>query len=117
MPVSAENERMYVTVSKDMMKRIDEYRAKMGLSRSAFCAFLIGQGVISMDKAVGIFDSIGEQLKSQVVSNISEREKAVSGDSGAVQLGLSSCADCINPCKDDSDPSALAYCEHFRPAK
>lgn len=60
MAVAQDKERIYVTVSKDMLKRIDHYCNSMGLSRSAFCAYSIGQTVMSMDKALGIVDKIGE---------------------------------------------------------
>ena len=116
MAVSPENDRMYVTVSKDMMKRIDEYRAKMGLTRSAFCSFLIGQGVLSMDKAQGLIDAIGERLTADTLSQATEIKKARKKRVEAEQMTMTACADCANPCKDDSDPHELAFCPDFRPA-
>lgn len=116
MPLSPDNERIYVTVSKDMVARIDNFRGQMGMSRSAFCSFLIGQGVMSMDKAVGLIDAIGDKLSAEAVKVYSEKKRRSRVKSDAVQLEMTSCADCANPCKDDSDPSALAYCEHYRPA-
>lgn len=59
MALSENKQRIYVTVSNEMSDRIDFYREKMGLSRSAFCAYLVGQGVMSLDKAMGIVDEIG----------------------------------------------------------
>lgn len=117
MPLSPENERIFVTVSREMGARIDNFREQMGMSRSAFCAFLIGQGVMSMEKAVGLIDAIGDKISVDAAKEYAEQRKRSRAKSDAVQLEMSSCADCANPCKDDSDPSALAYCEHFRPAK
>lgn len=115
MAVSLDNERIYVTVSKDMAERIDNLRGQMGMTRSAFCSFLIGQGVMSMDKAVGLIDAIGDKLSAEAVQEVKARKRRSCVKSDDVQLEMTSCADCANPCKDDSDPSALAYCEHFRP--
>lgn len=60
MPLADGKERIYVTVSTEMASRIDFYRERMGLSRSAFCAYLVGQGVMSMDKAMGVVDMMSD---------------------------------------------------------
>lgn len=60
MAIGKDRERIFVTVSTDMAKRIDHYCNSMGLSRSAFCAYAIGQTVMTMDKALGIVDKMGE---------------------------------------------------------
>lgn len=60
MPLADGKERIYVTVSTEMASRIDFYRERMGLSRSAFCAYLVGQGVMSMDKAMGVVDKMSD---------------------------------------------------------
>lgn len=117
MPLSPENERIFVTVSREMGARIDNFREQMGMSRSAFCAFLIGQGVMSMEKAVGLIDAIGDKISVDAAKEYAEQRKRSRAKSDAVQLEMSSCADCANPCKDVSDPSALAFCEHFLPQK
>ena len=67
MPLAEGKQRIYVTVSDDMASRIDFYRKKMGLSRSAFCAYMVGQGVMSFDKAMGIVDEMGAELKTKAV--------------------------------------------------
>ena len=43
--------RIQVNLSNELTAKADEYSAKMGVSRSAFCAMLIGQGLMSYDKA------------------------------------------------------------------
>jgi len=52
--IAPENERVFVTVSKDMLARIDQHRKLFGLSRSAYIASLVGQGVLRMDKEIGL---------------------------------------------------------------
>lgn len=66
MAVGKDKERIYVTVSSDMAKRIDHYCQAMGLSRSAFCSYSVGQTVMSMDKAFGVVDEIGASLREEV---------------------------------------------------
>lgn len=71
MPLAEGKERIYVTVSDDMAARIDYYRKKMGLSRSAFCGYMVGQGVMSLDKAMGIVDAMGDTFTAKVVNEVS----------------------------------------------
>lgn len=105
MPLADGKERIYVTVSCDMASRIDFYRNKMGLSRSAYCSYLIGQGVMSMDKAMGIADQIGSILTTKAVDEVTK---------DANQIELTACEDCANDCKDEVEPGELAICEKYR---
>lgn len=73
MALGDNRERIYVTVSTDMASRIDFYREKMGLSRSALCAYLVGQGVMSMDKAMGIFDEMGKAIVDKSADSFSDQ--------------------------------------------
>lgn len=102
MPLADGKERIYVTVSCDMASRIDFYRNKMGLSRSAYCSYLIGQGVMSMDKAMGIVDQMGSILTTKAVEEVTKDEN---------QIELTACEDCANDCKDEVEPGELAICE------
>lgn len=56
MAVKEDKQRIMVTVSEDMRKRLDNYAEMLGINRSALCAFLLGQSVLSMDKAYGLID-------------------------------------------------------------
>ena len=105
MALAENKERIYVTVSSDMASRIDFYREKMGLSRSAFCAYIVGQGVMNMDKAMGVIDQMGNAMASKVAEVVS----AVDPN----QLRLPSCDECIHPCKDEVDPSQVGTCDGF----
>ena len=105
MALAEGRERIFVTVSCEMANRIDFYRNKMGLSRSAYCSYLIGQGVMSMDKAMGIADQIGSSLTSKAVEEVAKDEN---------QIEMTSCEDCANDCKDEVEPGGLAICEKYR---
>jgi hypothetical protein len=62
MPVAENRKRVYVTLSDDMVDKIDVYRNQMGLTRSAFCAYVIGQNVMAMDKAMSVLDDSAKRL-------------------------------------------------------
>lgn len=62
--------KLQVLVSDEMASRIDKRAKEIGVSRSAFCAMLIGQGLNGFDKAEDIISSLKEELKA-------EAEKAV----------------------------------------
>lgn len=109
MAIADNRERIYVTVSSDMAERIDFYREKMGLTRSAFCAYLIGQGVMSMDKAMGIWDEMGKTIVEKTSTAVIE--VAENGDT----IELTSCNDCANDCKDEVAPDELGVCKKYRP--
>lgn len=46
--------RVQVNVADEMVERIDYYAKKLGVSRSALCSVLIGQGIMGYDKAMEI---------------------------------------------------------------
>jgi hypothetical protein len=64
--------KLQVLVSDEMAQRIDKHAKEIGVTRSAFCAMLIGQGVSSYEQAQGIINSAGDEIVSQL------RDKLVS---------------------------------------
>lgn len=54
--------RIQVNLSDNMVKKVDALAEDMGISRSAFCSFIIGQYVINYDKSVDVLKSVGLQL-------------------------------------------------------
>lgn len=107
MAIADNRERIYVTVSSDMAERIDFYREKMGLTRSAYCAYIIGQGVMSMDKAMGIWDEMGKAIVQKTSDKVVEDTD---------QVTLAACSSCANDCKDEVAPDELADCEKYMPS-
>lgn len=67
--------KLQVTVSDEMVKRIDEYAKKMGVSRSALCSVFIGQGIMNYDKASELVTNLGERLRDEIEEILKEREK------------------------------------------
>lgn len=46
--------RVQVNVSDDLVKELDEYATLVGISRSALCAYFIGQGMYGIKKGFEI---------------------------------------------------------------
>lgn len=57
--------KLQVLVSDEMCEKIDTYAKEIGVSRSAFCAMLIGQGVRGFDKSTEILQDLKEKLISE----------------------------------------------------
>lgn len=60
--------RVQVNISDEMVSRVDDYANKMGVSRSALCSMLVGQGIMSFDKSMDIIDILGNKLGDALLS-------------------------------------------------
>ena len=54
--------KVQVNISDEMVKKIDGYAEKMGVSRSALCSVWIGQAVMGYEKSFEVLDKYGEKL-------------------------------------------------------
>lgn len=54
--------RVQVNLSDEMVERVDFYAKKMGVSRSALCSMLVGQGIMGYDKSMDIISVIGDKI-------------------------------------------------------
>ena len=54
--------RVQVNISDEMVVKIDEYARKMGVSRSALCSVLIGQGIMNYEKSADLLRVIGDKV-------------------------------------------------------
>ena len=59
--------RVQVNLSDNMVKKIDTISENMGISRSAFCSFVIGQYVTSQEKSTEILKSVGLDIANEQV--------------------------------------------------
>lgn len=59
--------RVQVNISDVMVERIDKYAQMMGVSRSALCSMLIGQGIMGFDKAFDIMDGVAIKLDEKIM--------------------------------------------------
>lgn len=62
--------RIQVNVSDEMVKRIDEIASLLGVSRSAMCAFFVGQGVFSYEKVLSVTDDTLDSFKASLLSQL-----------------------------------------------
>ena len=51
--------RVQITLNDDIVRKIDEYAAAIGQSRSAVCAMWIGQNVLGISKATETLEKMG----------------------------------------------------------
>lgn len=54
--------RVQVNLSEEMVENVDKYAKQMGVSRSALCSILIGQGIMSYNKAMDVVSVIGDKI-------------------------------------------------------
>lgn len=74
--------RLNINVSDELLVRIDKYADSLGVSRSALCTMLIGQGVMNYEKSMQIIDQFGLSLVD------SELKALRASDSAAEQFFL-----------------------------
>lgn len=49
MPIAKDNERLQITLKKELVEKMDKQRKAAGLSRSAYISNLIGQAIATED--------------------------------------------------------------------
>lgn len=58
--------RVQVNISDEMVVKIDEYARKMGVSRSALCSVLVGQGIMNYERSADLLQVISDKVLEQV---------------------------------------------------
>lgn len=61
--------RVQVNLSDEMVNKVDMYAHKMGVSRSALCSILVGQGIMNYDTSTDILTAIGQKLSDNIIDN------------------------------------------------
>lgn len=54
--------RVQVNLSDEMVDKVDFYAKSIGVSRSALCSLLVGQGIMGFDKSFELIDKMGFDL-------------------------------------------------------
>lgn len=52
--------RVQVNLSEEMNKKAESYAKQFGVSKSQLCSMIIGQGLLSYDKAFDVFSDMKE---------------------------------------------------------
>ena len=68
--------RVQVNLSDEMVGKIDKYARTMGVSRSALCSMLIGQGIMGYDKSMDVLTLIGDKLGNSLLAENALEEVA-----------------------------------------
>lgn len=63
-----------------MVEKVDSYAVKMGVSRSALCSMLVGQGIMGYDRSMDLLSILGDKLgdsllAEKALSNVANTEK------------------------------------------
>lgn len=57
--------RLQVNISENMLKKIENYSSEFGISKSAFCSMLIGQGILGLDSTKDVLTNLSLDLLSK----------------------------------------------------
>ena len=68
--------RVQVNLSDEMVSNVDSYARKMGVSRSALCSMLVGQGIMGYDKSMDLMTVLGNKLGESLLAEKSLKEVA-----------------------------------------
>lgn len=68
--------RVQVNLSDEMVGKVDAYARKMGVSRSALCSMLVGQGIMSYDKSIDLLTLIGDKVCDSLLAENTLEEVA-----------------------------------------
>lgn len=60
--ISQSSERVTLTMKREFLEKIDGYCKLMGLTRSAFCVYLIAQGMFALDSTRNSLDEALKQV-------------------------------------------------------
>lgn len=68
--------RVQVNLSDEMVGKVDAYARKMGVSRSALCSMLVGQGIMGYDKSMDLINILGDKLGDSLLAEKALQEVA-----------------------------------------
>ena len=66
MAIPKGKQRITITVSDESVDKLAFYGEKMGMNRSALCAYLVGQGLMGLDRANSMFDKVSESMAEEM---------------------------------------------------
>lgn len=58
--------KVQVNMEDEMVARIDEYARRMSVSRSSWCAMMIGQALMAMDKSMLTIEKLAENAQMSI---------------------------------------------------
>lgn len=77
--------RVNISLSDEMLTRLDYYSALFGIPRASMCTMLIGQGIVAWDKSLSVTETmisrLNEQLSQEIQKRVVVRVAGSEGDS------------------------------------
>lgn len=67
--------RVQVSLSDTMVENVDKYAKLMGVSRSALCSMLVGQGIMGFEKSMEVMNRIGDNLSDSLKASTCKTKK------------------------------------------
>lgn len=67
--------RIQVNLEETMIDKVDAYAKALGVSRSAFCAFVVGQYVWSLEKGMESVGVSAQEVLAKVAEDFSDSDK------------------------------------------
>lgn len=55
-------QRIQVNLSDEMVTKVDDYAAMLGMSRSGLCAYFIGQGTLAFERSLSACDEVAKEI-------------------------------------------------------
>lgn len=72
--------RVQVNLSDEMVCKVDLYAKKMGVSRSALCSMLVGQGIMTYDKSMDLLTLIGDKVGDNLLAEKALNQELVNAE-------------------------------------
>lgn len=82
MAIPKGKQRITITVSDESVDKLAMYGEKMGMNRSALCAYLVGQGLMCLDRANSMIDKVAESMTDEMKKALADLSVKAS-ESGA----------------------------------
>lgn len=82
MAIPKGKQRITITVSDESVDKLAMYGEKMGMNRSALCAYLVGQGLMGLDRANSMIDKVAESMTDEMKKALADLSVKAS-ESGA----------------------------------
>lgn len=71
--MARKEKRINISLSDEMIERLDYYSGLFGIPRASMCTMLIGQGIVAWDKSMYMTESMVQQLHDRIAQEIQKR--------------------------------------------
>ena len=61
--------RVQINISEEMLRKVDEYARKIGVSRSSLCSVLVCQGIMGYERSSELLKLIGDKVGDYLIED------------------------------------------------